>query len=174
MKQNKRRTIVVVIGVIISVAMITAVATLGVSFLDMMKRQVIATSGEWHTLYKDVNKQQFEAIKNDEQTKQMILSQDKGFAKIGELGFEENRYKPYIAVRAYNEDGFEKFPVTLLQGRIPQQPDEIVLSKHFLEDLKAGYTIGDEIELSLGERYLPDGVLPDFQFRSGLSQEFSS
>lgn len=32
LKQNKRRTLVTIIGVIISVAMVTAVATLGFSF----------------------------------------------------------------------------------------------------------------------------------------------
>ena len=39
LKENKRRSLVTIIGVIISVAMITAVATLGVSFLDLMIRQ---------------------------------------------------------------------------------------------------------------------------------------
>ena len=36
LKKNKRRSLVTIIGVIISVAMITAVATLGVSFLDLL------------------------------------------------------------------------------------------------------------------------------------------
>ena len=44
LKKNKRRTLITIIGVIISVAMITAVATLGVSFLDFMKRQTISLS----------------------------------------------------------------------------------------------------------------------------------
>ena len=47
---NKKRTLVTIIGVIISVAMITAVASLGVSFMDMMKRQVISDDGQWHVL----------------------------------------------------------------------------------------------------------------------------
>ena len=50
----KRRTLVTIIGVVISVAMVTAVATIGISFLDLMKRQTIATSGEWHVLYQGV------------------------------------------------------------------------------------------------------------------------
>ncbi len=55
LKQNKRRTLVTIIGVIISVAMITAVTTLGVSFMDLLQRQTIANEGEWHVLYKYVN-----------------------------------------------------------------------------------------------------------------------
>ena len=49
---NKRRTLVTIIGVIISVAMITAVASLGISFMDMLRRQVISDGGEWHVLMK--------------------------------------------------------------------------------------------------------------------------
>ena len=48
--------------------MITAVATLGVSFLDLMKRQHITTNGEWHVQYKDVNADQIEAIEQDNET----------------------------------------------------------------------------------------------------------
>ena len=42
LKENKRRSLVTIIGVIISVAMITAVATLGVSFLDLMIQTAIS------------------------------------------------------------------------------------------------------------------------------------
>ncbi len=41
MKQNKKRTLVTILGVIISAAMITAVATLAVSFMELMQRQTI-------------------------------------------------------------------------------------------------------------------------------------
>ena len=71
LKENKRRTLVTIIGVIISVAMITAVATLGVSFLDLMKSQNIATNGEWHVQYKDVTPDQIEAIEKDSETKKL-------------------------------------------------------------------------------------------------------
>ena len=36
LRENKRRSLVTIIGVIISVSMITAVTTLGSSFLDLM------------------------------------------------------------------------------------------------------------------------------------------
>jgi putative ABC transport system permease protein len=55
LKLNRKRTTVTLLGSIISVAMITAVCTLGISFLDFMQRIIIADEGEWHVLYKDVN-----------------------------------------------------------------------------------------------------------------------
>ncbi len=66
LKENKRRTLVTIIGVIISVAMVMAVATLGVSFMDLFQRQSIATDGEWHVQYENVDSDQIEAIENDE------------------------------------------------------------------------------------------------------------
>jgi len=173
MKQNKRRTLVTIIGVIISVAMITAVSTLGVSFLDLLKRQVIATSGDWHVLYNGVNKEQIQSIANDSQTKTITLSQDKGFASIKDLKLPVMLYKPYIALRAYSDNGFSNFPITMLQGRVPQNPGEVIISKHFLMDTEAQYSIGDTIDLQLGERYLPKEAAPFIEQRSGFTQNQS-
>ena len=100
LKQNKRRTLVTIIGVIISVAMVTAVATLGVSFMDLMQRQTIANEGEWHVLYKDVNKDQLKAIKSDEETKTVVLSRDLGYAL---LEGSQNENKPYLFIKEYND-----------------------------------------------------------------------
>ncbi|UTR16520.1 FtsX-like permease family protein [Salipaludibacillus sp. LMS25] len=147
--QNKRRTLVTIIGTIISVAMITAVATLVISFLDLMQRQLIAEQGEWHVQYYDVNEEQAEAIKNDAATNQFILSEDRGYSY---LEGSANKYKPYIFVRGYNESGFENVPMTLSEGRFPKAPDEIVLSTEILTNAKLDYEIGDKLTLEVGER----------------------
>ena len=47
MRLNKRRTLVTILGIIISVAMITAVSSLTVSFLDMARRDTLARTGNW-------------------------------------------------------------------------------------------------------------------------------
>ena len=91
LKLNRKRTLVTILGAIISVAMITAVCTLGISFLDFMQRITIADEGEWHVLYKGVHKEQLEAIQNDEETKTVILSRDTGYAY---LNGSQNPNKP--------------------------------------------------------------------------------
>ena len=116
LKENKRRSLVTIIGVIISVAMITAVATLGVSFLDLMIRQNITTNGEWHVQYKDVTSDQIEAIEKDSETKTLILSSD-GYAALEE---SNNEYKPYLYFKNYNEIGMENFPIEVIEGRLPK------------------------------------------------------
>lgn len=149
LKQNKRRTLITIIGVIISVAMVTAVATLGVSFMGLMQRQSIATDGEWHVLYKDVNKTQLEAIKGDDATKKLVISRDLGFSL---LKGSQNEYKPYLFIKEYNTQGFEQFPIKLNKGRLPQANDEIVISDEIAKTAKVEYKIGDTLTLEIGER----------------------
>lgn len=54
LKQNKKRTIVTIIGIILSGAMISAVATLAVSFQQFMLKVEIANSGNWEVKKKDI------------------------------------------------------------------------------------------------------------------------
>ncbi|MFD2443811.1 ABC transporter permease [Bacillus sp. CGMCC 1.16607] len=151
LKENKRRTLVTIIGVIISVAMVTAVATLGVSFLDLMKRQTIADEGEWHIQFKNVNRDQIDEIKRDNATKELIIAHDRGYAKLKE---SENENKPYLFIKAYNEEGLKNFPITLIKGRLPKAKNEIALSEEIAMNAKVNYAIGDHIILNIGQRLL--------------------
>ncbi|WP_407269774.1 ABC transporter permease [Radiobacillus sp. PE A8.2] len=153
LKENKRRTLVTIVGVIISVAMITAVATLGVSFLDLLKRQVIAEQGEWHVLYKNLDEEQLAAVQNDDATKSVVLTQDRGYAL---LEGSENDYKPYVFVKGYDKQGFENFPITLSEGRFPESPNEVVLPEHIESDAGVTYELGSQMTLAVGDREYQD------------------
>ena len=54
MKKSRSRTIVTVIGVILSAAMITAVAAFGTSLLNFLLNNSIAKYGDWHIEFPDV------------------------------------------------------------------------------------------------------------------------
>ncbi|GIN99118.1 ABC transporter permease [Siminovitchia terrae] len=153
LRKNKRRTLVTIIGVIISVAMLTAVATIGVSFMDLMKRQAIADGGEWHVLYNDVNQDQLQAIKKDENTKKIVLSKELGFAL---LKGSKNEDKPYLFIKQYNQAGFQQFPIKLSSGRLPKTPNEIVISNEINDSAQVDYKIGDVIKLDIGNRISND------------------
>jgi putative ABC transport system permease protein len=152
LKENKRRTLVTIIGVIISVSMIMAVATLGVSFLDIMKRQSIADNGEWHVQYGDVTAEQIDAIAKDEATDKLILTDDSGYAKLEGAKVEE---RPYLFLKKYNEQGLKQFPIELIEGSLPSAENEVVISDHIEKDAGVEYEIGDQITLDIGTRLLP-------------------
>ena len=55
MKKSRTRTIVTIIGVVLSAAMITAVATFGTSLLNFLLNGSIAKYGAWHIEFVDID-----------------------------------------------------------------------------------------------------------------------
>ncbi|MFP7296793.1 FtsX-like permease family protein [Neobacillus niacini] len=148
LKENKRRSLVTMIGVIISVAMITAVTTLGYSFLDLLTRQNISSHGEWHVRYKDVTTDQIKAIKQDSKTKSLILTRE-GYAALEE---SENKSKPYLFFKHYNTIGMKQFPIDVIDGRLPRNENEVAISEAIIKNAKVDYKIGDQLTVNLGQR----------------------
>lgn len=149
LKLNKKRTLVTIIGVIISVTMITAVATFAESFLGTMRNYQIESGGNWHVLYQQVPADKLDIIYNDKDTKHAILSRDEGYAK---LESPQSKSQPYLFVKDYSEQGFSNFPVELLEGRFPQNSSEIVLQKSLIESGSLSCQIGDTLTLEVGSR----------------------
>ena len=54
LKLNKKRTIVTIIGIILSGAMICGVASIAASFQDALVRSAIETDGNYHASFYDV------------------------------------------------------------------------------------------------------------------------
>jgi putative ABC transport system permease protein len=168
LKENKRRTLVTIIGVIISVAMVTAVATLGVSFLDLLKRQSIATDGEWHVQYKNVTSEQITEIEKDKDTKKLAIKKDLGFASLPN---SQNESKPYLYLMEYNEQAFKQFPVKVSKGRLPKTENEVVISEAIATNAKVEYKIGDQFTIEIGSRFSAEVVSPLDQNDSLLTDE---
>lgn len=169
LKLNRKRTLITIIGTIISAAMITAVAILGLCFIDLIQREAIASRGEWHVVYQNVTKQQLNAIEQDSETKTAILSRDLGYSY---LAGSENNNKPYLYLREYSREGYDNFPIKLKEGRLPERPDEIVISDAVLSNAKVNYSIGDVITLPIGQR-IPSVKEEGMEDLTSLSQEYS-
>ncbi|MEC0167104.1 ABC transporter permease [Paenibacillus graminis] len=157
LKQNKKRTLLTIIGVIISVAMVTAVASLVFSFSDLLIRQTIAETGEWHVQYQDVTKEQLAAIQGDNAAKTVAITRDLGYAPL-EGG--QNTNKPYLFIKEYNAQGFTQFPIELSKGRLPHTDKEIVMSEAVATNAKVKVEIGDRLTLRVGERFEQGGGNP--------------
>ncbi len=169
LKLNRKRTLVTIIGTIISVAMITAVATLGLSFMDIMQRYSIENNGEWHVKYNKVNKQQLDNIKANSKVKTTILSSEPGYAYLEE---SQNQNKPYLYIKNFSKEGFEHFPIELKEGKLPENQNELAISEAILTNAKVDYKVGDTIELTIGQRYSTAKNL-DYEITDPLLQNYS-
>ncbi len=146
---NKKRTLVTIIGTIISAAMITAVATLGLSFIDIMVRESIHENGEWHAKFLDVNKEQLETVQSDTRIKTSMLGRELGYSY---LEGSDNNNKPYLYVMECDKAGFEHFPIEIIEGRLPENPKELVISEAIITNAGVNYKLGDTLNLSIGDR----------------------
>lgn len=156
MKLNKRRTIVTIIGVALSVCMITAVASFTASFLNLMQRITIEDAGYWHICYSDLT---------DIETRQITeVLQQKNLASVSmgkDLGYSllegsKNKRKPYLFIKAFDSEGFDAFGIQLVEGRLPENGNEAVISDHIAENSGVTYHIGDILTLDIGKRVVTE------------------
>ena len=170
LKLNKKRTLVTIVGVVISVAMITAVATFGTSLLDMLIRGEVLDSGNWHVRYEGVSPANVQVIKDDRETKSAALSRDIGYASLPD---GKNEYKPYLFIREYDERGLQSFPIYLKEGRLPQNEDEIVLPAHLEENGGVKWKTGDTVTLQMGKRVAADESGAGDSYELGQNNSFT-
>lgn len=147
--KNKRRTIVTIIGITLSVAMIMAVATLGLSFQKFMQDSSREMEGNWHAKIVNVEYQYTDELQQNKYFEETMVSQKLGYAAFRE---SENSYKPYFYVLKFDQNSFDNMPVNLVEGRLPQNDEEVVISKHVLDDGGGQYKVGDTLTLDIGER----------------------
>ncbi len=152
MRMNKRRTIVTIIGVIISVAMFTAVTTLSNSFLGFMQQMAIVQNGDYHVMFGGINTGDLQLLKEDEKVESYYTAQSHGLAQLP----EQFGAKRFLWVKAISMDGMEQAGVKLTEGRLPQNSRELVLSESIRERDSEYMKLGDTVNLSFGERWLID------------------
>ncbi len=146
---NKKRTVVTIIGVILSAAMITAVPTFIASFLSALQRSEIAQNGNWHARIQNVQVQNISVIETNSNIRSVVLAQELGFAPI--IG-SKGEQKPYLYFRSYDENGYKQMSIRLVSGRFPKTGSEVVISETIQNVAGVPYQIGDTIHVTLGQR----------------------
>ena len=159
LKLNKSRTIVTVIGIMLSCALIMVVAGMVVSGQQTMIKAQINISGNYDLYVKGANQKILDNAKANRNVESIYIRQMQGCAYMPKAKFES---KPYINVVAFDEKAYtDCFNVSLAEGRLPQNDSELVLSQSVLDYSNAVYKCGDKITLDLGKRvYVTSTELP--------------
>lgn len=162
MRQNRRRTIVTVVGVILSSAMITAVTTFGQSMWSFLKNYSIEHDGYWFGVAEYVSDAEYERIRNDSRVEMAVATDILGYARYDRLTDEE---KPYLYIQSLSDDVWDIFPVTLTEGRLPENEHEVIISEYQRsnEDQDQITRVGDVLELEVGERIWEGERLTSFE-----------
>lgn len=154
LRLNKKRTIVTIIGIMLSTALICGVMGLVSSFRQTLIKEVKETVGVYHTRFFDVPSEELKYIEDNVKVDSYFLTHRIGFAK---LEGSRNKYKPYLCVDEYDQKALENNAVILVEGRLPQNSSELVISEHIKDNARVRFNIGDKIVLDVGERVTSDG-----------------
>ncbi len=153
MRANRVRTIVTIIGVILSASMITAVATFGTSFQKFLVDYSISTNGNWHVAVTGTDSAQAKELAGHEDVAKAATLNTLGYAWF-EPVVQNSPSVPYLYVRALSKEALEMLPADMKEGRMPETEDEIAIPALLLANEAEGNKtkIGDVLTLELGER----------------------
>ena len=150
LRLNKKRTIVTIIGIILSTALMVGIGLLFSSFQDLMIRDTIGYSGKYEANYSDVDLDKLNNIK------------DKGFTYFYEkpIGFSKiessNEYKPYMYITSVNKEYFNE--LKLVDGSFPKNENEVVISNHVITNGGLNYKVGDIVTFTYGSRNIDGDI----------------
>ena len=149
LKLNKKRTIVTIIGIILSVSLITAVFGMVACFRETLLKKAIKDNGYNHIIASG-NQDILNILKNNREIKKTMVVANLGYSYIN----SKNEYKPYLKLSSVvNPSDFLDLPFNLKKGRFPANGNEVVISNSLLTNGKVNLKIGDTINYKLGKRY---------------------
>lgn len=176
LKQNKTRSVLTVLGITISVVMLTVIFTCATSFAHYYGERAINTNGNWHFF-----------VKTDYESAKKYLLSDSSLKDIGfekDLSTEEQSYKIYSDKANYLRTGtiyqgdaqYIKDTVTCkYDGALPKSDNEIMVEQSLIKNNGLELKIGDEIKIAVGSRLKGDFViLPikgNYQFGERFEKE---
>jgi putative ABC transport system permease protein len=141
-KTHKRRSLLTILSIIVSVAMITAVFTTVFSFVTFLKDATRAYDGSWQAQLFYDETPDMSAFKNDE-----IEYYAGNSAFQYTFDKDSQKAKAYGNVDAVDETVVDMRNINIKDGAFPKTADEILVTDSYIEKNKLDWKIGDKITL---------------------------
>lgn len=153
LKKNKVRTLVTIVGIILSTAMFTGVTSIVSSLQQYVIHLEIANEGEWEGRLNNLSREQAEEFCKKNYVASATVVDTVGYARLQD---SLNESKPYLCVNSIEKNFTDFSPIDMIEGRMPEKSDELVLSKHLEDNGDIVYHVGDTITLEVGKRTMED------------------
>ena len=148
LKLNRKRTIVTIIGIMLSVALITAVASMYASGIKSLIKYETIIKGDFHTAFYNVPISDVDKFINNRNVEKLNITEGLGYAKID----SKNEDKPYAYLKGFTKDALNNLSVRLVKGRLPENTNEIVIPTHLKTNGRLDLKLNDSITLEVGKR----------------------
>lgn len=141
-KKNKKRTIVTIIGIILSAALLSGIGTIAVSMQETMTRDVINDNGDYYGIFKNLKGDKVNVLKDHVKVEKELIWNT---SYIGEVPNEKGKSIVINKVDKFNET---LQPYNVKEGQFPKKEDEIAITNKALKVL-GNKKIGDSITLDV-------------------------
>lgn len=165
MRQNKKSSLSIMIAILMVTTMMSALCGLLFNIYQDNLHLILNKTGNWHgELFGDTMGSKLNIIESFSSIESVMIKGSWLVAKIDDPRME------YLVFRDANAEYWDSMPEkdSILEGRVPQAPGEIALSKQYFEHHPT-LQIGDTILLPLGKRTAADGtpIEPTDYFHDG-------
>lgn len=139
---NRRRTVITLFGIIISVAMVTAVFTSVGSLMRSLSDITAAYDGAWHAQYMNLQDKDVQTLSKQKNVKTIGL-----FADIGQMdcNTKEDSGRNETSIIAGNQNLFAINKMKPATGRLPNNTRELMVTKSYLQRNKLNWKVGDTV-----------------------------
>ena len=144
LRLNKTRTLVTIIGIILSTALITAVAGVASSGQMSLFNMAVHHNGDYDlNLTGKFDDKIAEKLQNNRDVESVYK-----YGVVGTAEFEaKSKYRPYIRIVGISENAFENcYKCELESGRYPTKTNELLLSPDFVKNSVKKYKVGNTIK----------------------------
>ena len=170
LKQNKKRTMVTIFGIMLSVALVTAITT----FLSSMQGSLIEyakrNSGDYHLYVTDIPAEEQKYFLKNEKIGKIMKTQTLGEITMEEVKHEEEEDRAtQMRLKAFGEDALNHTGKFLYEGRLPKNENEVVVPMNLVWSESLQYVVGDQITFRVNgveQTYTICGMsnYPSFEF----------
>ncbi|HID0836162.1 TPA: ABC transporter permease, partial [Clostridium botulinum] len=150
LKQNKKRTILTIVGIILAISLFSGIGNLFFSMRDGLVTNERKNKGNYEVKYFGVNKDKVNKLSNNFEIKDYGVSKDNNFFILKDDKNKENKSAMDNKPKIINLDFYDNsmlnnvMTINMKEGRKPKAADEIILEKR--AKTKFGKKVGDYIE----------------------------
>lgn len=154
--ENKKRTVITIIGVAMSVALISSIFMGVASFFEFIADISIKTSGNTHAAFYEVTGEQADALKADDRIALAGVKDNNN--KISGIRLSSDLEERFVVgnILHADEDFYKEVVNSGYEGTLPANSSEVAVNKSYLEKNGLNLNVGDTISFEQGNRYYID------------------
>ena len=141
LKHNKHRTVVTIIGIILSTALMVGIGLLFSTLRDNAIKTTIEYSGSHHVSL-EIPYDKIDELEKQSSVKEYSYTSKVGYALVN----DEDAYESYYRIISADNNYLEG--INLFKGRLPKNENEIIVEKDASSNLK----VNDTVKMEVGKR----------------------